>query len=70
MKRNALALLALAALTQARLTSLPRYLSGDFPLLIALASVLHGRRAVAAVAASAGVFVTVAVTSFGGGTVL
>jgi hypothetical protein len=63
-------LLALAAMTSTRLTSLPRYLSGDFPLLIALATRVRGRAAVAAVAVSAGLFVAVAVTAFGGGTVL
>jgi hypothetical protein len=63
-------LLALAAMTSSRLTSLPRYLSGDFPLLIALATRVRGRAAVAAVAASAALFVVVAVTGFGGATVL
>ena len=63
-------LLAFAALTQERLTSLPRYISGDFPLLIALAAYVQGRRAVLTVVASAGLFVAVAITGFNGSTVL
>ena len=63
-------LLALAALTSERLTSLPRYISGDFPLLIALATTVRGRRAVLTVAASAALFVAVAITGFNGSTVL
>jgi hypothetical protein len=57
-------LLALAALTSARLTSLPRYVSGDFPLLMALAAVVQGRRAVLTVAASALLFALVAIAGF------
>lgn len=63
-------LLAVAALTSERLTSLPRYISGDFPLLIALATKVAGRRALIAVVASAALFVAVAVTGFDGSTVL
>jgi hypothetical protein len=63
-------LLAVAALTSERLTSLPRYISGDFPLLMALATKVQGRRAALAVAVSAGLFVAVAVTGMNGSTVL
>lgn len=63
-------LLALAALTSTRLTSLPRYLSADFPLLIALAVYVRGRRAVGAVVVSGALFAAVAITGFGGKTVL
>ena len=63
-------LLALAALTQERLTSLPRYISGDFPLLMALAVKVEGRRAILTVGASAALFVAVAITGFDGSTVL
>jgi len=57
-------LLALAALTSARLTSLPRYVSGDFPLFMALAAYVHGRRAVLTVAASTVLFALVAIAGF------
>jgi hypothetical protein len=63
-------LAALAAMTSTRLTSLPRYLSADFPLLMSLAVALPGRKWPAAVVVSAALFVAVAVTGFGGGTVL
>lgn len=62
---------AAAALTSAHATSLPRYLSADFPLLIALASVVRPRwAAVGMTALSAAGFVAVAVVGFGGGVVL
>ena len=58
----------LAAITSAQATSLPRYLSADFPLLIALAATLRGRaQAVVTCAASAAAFVVVAVSGFGAG---
>jgi hypothetical protein len=63
-------LLAVAALTSERLTSLPRYISGDFPLLMAFATKVSGRRAVLAVVVSAALFVVVAITGFDGSTVL
>lgn len=59
-------LLALAALTSERLTSLPRYISGDFPLLMALATKVEGRRAVIAVVVSAALFAAVAITGMDG----
>ena len=63
-------LLAIAALTSERLTSLPRYISGDFPLLMALATKVQGRRAVLAVSVSAAFFVAVAITGMDGFEVL
>jgi hypothetical protein len=63
-------LLAVAALTSERLTSLPRYISGDFPLLMAFATRVPARRAVLAVVVSAALFVAVAITGFDGNTVL
>ena len=63
-------LLVLAALTSERLTSLPRYISGDFPLLMALATKMEGRRAVLTVVGSAALFVAVAITGINGSTVL
>src|SRR3954452_1538607 len=63
-------LLLVAAVTSAQGTSLPRYLSADFPLLMALATVLVGRgRMVAVVAASALGFVVVGASGFGAGMV-
>ncbi|HET7529707.1 MAG TPA: hypothetical protein VFJ98_01985 [Mycobacteriales bacterium] len=63
-------LLLLAAVTSAQGTSLPRYLSADFPLLIALATLLHTRRRIVAVlVASAAGFVVVGVSGFGAGMV-
>jgi hypothetical protein len=65
-------LLVLASLTSARALSLPRYLSADFPLLLALAAVVQGRRrwAALAVALSAAGFAAVAVTGFAASSVL
>jgi hypothetical protein len=64
-------LLFVAAVTSAQGTSLPRYLSADFPLLIALATVVRGRRARAvALTASAIAFVVVGASGFGDGMVL
>jgi hypothetical protein len=63
-------LLLLAALTSTRLTSLPRYISGDFPLWMALATKVRGRVAAAVIAGSSALFVAVAMTGFGAGTVL
>lgn len=63
-------LLVVAAVTSAHATSLPRYLSADFPLLIALATLTRGRIRMAVVAgASAAGFVAAAVSGFGGGLV-
>ena len=64
-------LLVLAAVTSAQGTSLPRYLSADFPLLMALGGVVAGRRALAsvAVALSAAAFLVVGVSGFGAGMV-
>src|SRR3954453_14979440 len=63
-------LLLVAAVTSAQGTSLPRYLSADFPLLMALATVLVGRgRMVAVVAASALGLVVVGASGFGAGMV-
>jgi hypothetical protein len=63
-------LLLVAAVTSAQGTSLPRYLSADFPLLIALATVIQGRlRAAAAIAASVLAFVVVGASGFGAGMV-
>jgi hypothetical protein len=63
-------LLVVAAVTSAQGTSLPRYLSADFPLLMALGAVAdRGGRAVAAVVASAAAFVVVGVSGFGAGMV-
>ncbi|HET7310348.1 MAG TPA: hypothetical protein VFJ17_03390 [Mycobacteriales bacterium] len=58
----------LAAVTSAQATSLPRYLSADFPLLVALAGVLRGRlQGVLACGLSATAFTVVAVSGFGAG---
>lgn len=63
-------LLVLAAVTSAQGTSLPRYLSADFPLLLALAAVAQQRaRAVVACTVSATAFVVVGVSGFGAGMV-
>src|SRR4051794_21199578 len=58
-------LLLVAALTSAQGTSLPRYISADFPLLMALATVVVGRVRMAVVtAASALTLVTVGASGF------
>ena len=63
-------LLLVAAVTSAQGTSLPRYLSADFPLFLALGAVATRRgAAIAAVAASAAAFVVVGVSGFGAGMV-
>jgi hypothetical protein len=63
-------LLLVAAVTSAQGTSLPRYLSADFPLLMALATVIAARRRmVALLAASAVGFVIVGASGFGAGMV-
>jgi len=63
-------LLFVAAVTSAQGTSLPRYLSADFPLLMALATVVEGRaRVIAVSAASALAFVVVGASGFGAGMV-
>ena len=63
-------LLFVAAVTSAQGTSLPRYLSADFPLLMALATVVEGRaRAIAVSAASALAFGVVGASGFGAGMV-
>jgi hypothetical protein len=64
-------LLLVAAVTSAQGTSLPRYLSADFPLFMALGAALAGRRtlAVAAAVASAAAFVVVGISGFGAGMV-
>ncbi|HET6818005.1 MAG TPA: hypothetical protein VFH66_12340 [Mycobacteriales bacterium] len=60
--------LLLAAVTSAQATSLPRYLSADFPLLVALAAVLRRRVQLAsACAVSAVGLVVVAASGFGAG---
>jgi hypothetical protein len=64
-------LLLLAAVTSAQGASLPRYLSADFPLLIALAAVAGRRRLLTPVAIGLSVtaFVVVGVSGFGDGMV-
>jgi len=63
-------LLFLAAVTSAQGTSLPRYLSADFPLLMAAAAVATQRiRALGGCALSAAAFMVVAVSGFGAGMV-
>lgn len=63
-------LLFVAAVTSAQGTSLPRYLSADFPLLMALATLLVGRgRAIAMTVACAAGFVVVGTSGFGAGMV-
>jgi hypothetical protein len=63
-------LLLLAAVTSAQGTSLPRYLSADFPLLMALATVAVGRvRTVVVTGASAVALVTIGASGFGSGMV-
>ena len=63
-------LLFLAAVTSAQGTSLPRYLSADFPLLMAAAAVATRRlRALILCALSAAAFVAVGVSGFGAGMV-
>jgi len=62
--------LLLAAVTSAQGTSLPRYLSTDFPLLLALGAVASRRGpAVVACMVSAAAFVAVGVSGFGSGMV-
>jgi hypothetical protein len=63
-------LLFLAAVTSAQGTSLPRYLSADFPLLMAAAAVATQRiRALAVCAVSTAAFFVVGVSGFGAGMV-
>jgi hypothetical protein len=63
-------LLFVAAVTSAQGTSLPRYLSADFPLLIALGAVVSRRTpALLAVGLSTAAFVVVGVSGFGAGMV-
>lgn len=62
---------AAAALTSAHAMSLPRYLSANFPLLVALAVLARSRtRMLVATTACVAGFVAVAVTGFGGTVVL
>ena len=62
--------LLLAAVTSAQGTSLPRYLSADFALLMALGAIVTSRaRAVTATAVSAAAFVVVGASGFGAGMV-
>ena len=63
-------LLLVAAVTSAQGTSLPRYLSADFPLLMALATVVVARlRSATVTVASAAAFVVVGASGFGAGMV-
>ena len=63
-------LLLVAAVTSAQGTSLPRYLSADFPLLMAMATlVVARRRAVTVTVVSAAMFVVVGASGFGAGMV-
>ena len=64
-------LLLVAAVTSAQGTSLPRYLSADFPLLLGLAAVVAASRVrtILAVLASAAAFVAVGASGFGAGMV-
>ena len=62
--------LLLAAVTSAQGTSLPRYLSADFPLLMAAAAVATQRtRALTVCALSAAAFFVVGISGFGAGMV-